>query len=290
MRLTFAGDMAMGTGVGLTLDALATGKPARKGRAIDPGYPFAAVKDRIAAADLAIGNLECVVSDRGAPDGSHRPFRAPSAAIGAVLAAGFDVVSIANNHAMDFGAEALADMRDQLDRGGLPYLGRGARTNRVEAPLVREIRGLKIALLGVYDAPDKVALAMVERARAAADLVIVFAHWGTEDHTEIAPYQRRLGHALIDAGAEVVVGTHAHVIQPEERYHGKLIAYGLGNFVFSGMGFDEAHRTGELLELDLDRGGLRERRAYRVRIDDDGAPRFLDDVPWTPPAVILSAK
>jgi poly-gamma-glutamate synthesis protein (capsule biosynthesis protein) len=280
VRLAFAGDLAMAITVGLHLESLAQGKRVPPG--VGEGYPFAAVKERIAAADLAIGNLECVVSAKGASNSPFHTFRAPAQAIPAIVAAGFDVVSIANNHALDFGDDALRDMRARLDRGGLPYLGRGTRSNDPEEPLIREIRGLKIGLYGFYDVPYGVAYAMVRKARPQVDVLIVFNHWGREDHPQPIPTQRRLGHGLIDAGADIVVGTHAHVVQPEEWYRGKLIFYGLGNFVFAGMGYDELHRTGAFLELDLDRTGLRERRVYRVRIDDDGAPRWLDSQPWTP--------
>ncbi len=283
VRLAFAGDLAMAITVGLNLEAQARGKRSSPG--VEPGYPFAAVRERIAAADLAIGNLECVVSPKGTPHSPFNTFRAPPEAIPSILAAGFDVVSIANNHAMDFGDEALADMRARLEREGLPYVGRGTRSNTPEEPLIREIRGLKVGLYGLYDVPYQVAYAMVRKARPAVDVLIVFNHWGREDHPEPVPYQRRLGHGLIDAGADIVVGTHAHVVQPEEWYRGKLIFYGLGNFVFAGMAYDELHRTGAFLELDLDRTGLVERRVYRVRIDDAGAPRWLDAEPWSPAVV-----
>jgi hypothetical protein len=283
VRVAFAGDLAMAVGVGLQLEALAQGKPTSPG--VTLGYPFTAVRDRISSADLAIGNLECVVSPKGTAQSPFHTFRAPPSAIATILAAGFDVVSIANNHAMDFGAAGLADMRARLEREGLPHIGRGTRSNTVEEPWIREIRGLRIGLFGLYDVADATAFAMVRKARPSVDVLLVYNHWGTEDDPTPALYQRRLGHGLIDAGADVVVGTHAHVIQPEERYRGKLIVHGLGNFVFSGMSYDEQHRTGAYLELDLDRSGLVERRYYRVRIGDDGAPRWLDTEPWTPPSL-----
>jgi poly-gamma-glutamate synthesis protein (capsule biosynthesis protein) len=115
--------------------------------------------------------------------------------------------------------------------------------------------------------------------------VVVFNHWGHEGQTSPLGVQQSFGRALVDAGADLVVGAHAHVLQPEEWYRGKLLFYGLGNFVFAGMGFDEAHRVGGLLEVDLSRRGVVARRLYRTRLDDTGAPRWLDQGPFEPDRV-----
>ena len=109
-------------------------------------------------------------------------------------------------------------------------------------------------------------------------------HWGREDQPEPILQQKRLARELIDAGCDAVVGTHAHVMQPTAWYRGKLIAYGLGNFVFSGMTHTELHRTGGMLELDLDPDGGLQARMHTVRIDENGAPRFVGaPAPLSPP-------
>lgn len=281
VRLAFAGDLAMALDVGKNVEALAAGNAS-----IEPGYPFAGVTDRIAAADLAIGNLECVVSPLGVPKPTAPvTFRAPELAFGAIQRAGFDVVSVANNHVLDYGPEALDDMVARLDRAGLPHIGVGRRSVAPEAPLIREIHGLSIGFFAFYDVEIEKACRDVARARGSVDLVVVFNHWGVEAQTSPLGHQQTFGHALVDAGADLVVGAHAHVLQPEEWYRGKLIFYGLGNFVFAGMGFDEAHRTGGLLEVDLSRRGVVARRLYRTRLDDTGAPRWLDQGPFEPARV-----
>ncbi|MEP7123676.1 MAG: CapA family protein, partial [Byssovorax sp.] len=242
------------------------------------GYPFAGVAERITAADLAIGNLECVVSPLGVPKPTAPvTFRAPELAFAAIQRAGFDIVSVANNHVLDYGPEALDDMVARLDRAGLPHIGVGRRSVDPEALLIREIRGLSIGFLGYFDVDVEKACRDVARARASVDLVVVFNHWGVEAQQSPLGAQQTFGRALVDAGADLVVGAHAHVLQPEEWYRGKLIFYGLGNFVFAGMGFDEQHRVGGLLEVDLKRRGVVARRLYRTRLDDTGAPRWLDE-------------
>jgi poly-gamma-glutamate synthesis protein (capsule biosynthesis protein) len=281
VHLAFAGDLAMALDVGRNLEALAAGSAA-----VEPGYPFAGVTDRIAAADFAIGNLECVVSPLGTPKPTAPvTFRAPELAFGAIQRAGFDLVSVANNHVLDYGPDALDDMVARLDRAGLAHIGVGRRSVDPEAPLVREIHGLKIGFFGFYDVDVEKACRDIARARGAVDLIVVFNHWGQEAQTSPLGAQQSFGHALVDAGADLVVGAHAHVLQPEEWYRGKLIFYGLGNFVFAGMGFDERHRVGGLLEVDMSRRGVVARRLYRTRLDDTGAPRWLDQGPFEPERV-----
>ena len=281
VHLAFAGDLAMALDVGKTLEAQAAGSAA-----VEPSYPFAGVTERVAAADLAIGNLECVVSPLGVPKPSAPvTFRAPQAAFGAIQRAGFDIVSVANNHVLDYGPDALDDMVARLDRIGLPHIGVGRRSVDPEAPLVREVRGVRIGFFGFFDVDVEKACRDVARARASVDLVVVFNHWGVEAQTSPLGVQQTFGRALVDAGADLVVGAHAHVLQPEEWYRGRLIFYGLGNFVFAGMGFDERHRVGGFLEVDLRRRGVVARRLYRTRLDDTGAPRWLDEVAVEPERV-----
>ena len=281
IHLAFAGDLAMALDVGKNLEALAAGSAG-----VEPGYPFAGVTDRIAAADLAIGNLECVVSPLGVPKPSAPvTFRAPELAFGAIQRAGFDIVSVANNHVLDYGPEALDDMVARLDRAGLPHIGVGRRSIDPEFPLIREIHGLTIGFFGFFDVDVEKACRDVARARGRVDLVVVFNHWGVEAQVSPLGAQQTFGRALVDAGADLVVGAHAHVLQPEEWYRGRLIFYGLGNFVFAGMGFDERHRVGGLLEVDLKRRGVVARRLFRTRLDDTGAPRWLEEGAFEPERV-----
>lgn len=275
VRLGFAGDLSLSIDVGLGVEA-----EVRDGAPAD--FPFGAVRDRILAADLAVGNLECVVSPLGLGPADRAGLRAPPQSIPLILEAGFDLVGIANNHVLDYGPEAFADMRDRLDRAGLAHIGAGERSDAPEAPLVRELRGVRVGFLAYYEVDPPKAYADVARARPLVDVLVVYNHWGAEYDAEPIAVQRSFGHGLVDAGADLVVGAHVHKIQPEEWYRGKLIFYGLGNFVFGGMGHDEALRTGAWLEVDVNRQGIVARRVYRARLDQRGAPRWLDEEPWTP--------
>jgi poly-gamma-glutamate synthesis protein (capsule biosynthesis protein) len=280
VRVSFAGDLCMSLNVGTFLDKQ------REGAAVPPtveeGYPFTHVAARLQSADLLVGNLECVLSLQGDVATDHNPFRCAMSSPEVLLGAGFDLVSVANNHAKDFGDRAFRDMLANLEAAKLPHFGKETFTRALQAPFIREIRGVKIGLLAYYWPPER-PFRDVTEARPQVDVLFAFMHWGKEDQPEPMEMQRKLARELIDAGVDVVVGTHAHVLQPTDWYKGKLIAYGLGNFVFSGMMHSELHRVGALLEVDLLPGRIVAYRMIRTRLEADGAPRFLDDPEATPP-------
>jgi len=252
---------------------------------VDARYPFTHVATRLQSPDILLGNLECVVSQKGTVATDHNPFRAPLQSIRLLKEAGIDLVSMANNHSGDFGAAGFNDTARRLTDEKLPFIGGGSLMNGPEQPLVMAVRGLRIGFLGFYLRALEGAVSDAKRARPGVDVLIAFNHWGRENVTEPLRQQRLLGQALIDAGVDLVVGTHAHVLQPEEWYKGRLIFYGLGNFVFSGMSYDEIHRIGAYLEVDVGPRGLLDRRFYRTRLDGVGAPHWLDREPSDPPRV-----
>lgn len=275
IRLAFVGDVALNYSIAKDLEAIAQGKAPSHA---EPGFPFAGVSERLKAADLAVANLECVVSTKGKVDTWHKPFRAPVSGIDAILASGIDVVSVANNHSFDFGQEAFDDMLRNLDEKKLPVVGRGYRQKTRHEPeraTIREIRGTRIGLLGFYLADDADLTRDIGAARKEADLVVVYFHWGKEKQSDATPEQRRQAHVAIDAGADLVVGSHVHVLQPTEVYKGKLVAYGLGNFVFMGMNNEERFRRGAILEVAMTRERLVSFEMVPTRVDDHGAPRIV---------------
>ncbi len=276
IRLAFVGDIGLNYSVAKDIEAIASGETPRDG--VDKGFPFGGVQERLRAADIAVGNLECVASVKGKLDTWHKPFRAPVAGIDTVLAAGIDLVSVANNHSFDFGEEGFTDMLKNLDEKKLAAVGRGYRQKMPHQPeraVVREVRGTRVGFLGFYLAEDGDITRDVAAARKEADLVIVYFHWGKEKQSDATPEQRRQARAAIDAGADVVVGSHVHVLQPTEMYQGKLIAYGLGNFVFMGMNHEERFRRGAILEVGLTRDRLVSFEMVPTRVDDRGAPRLV---------------
>ncbi len=228
-----------------------------------PAVPFVGVISTLAGADLFVANLECAISDRGEPQPKGYTFRAPLAAADSLAQAGVDVVSLANNHALDYGPTGLADTMQLLSDRQIAYVGAGMNQTVARVPAVVERNGLHVAFLGYVDVPVEsngfdtrswiatgsslgVAWADPEHisedvaaARALADVVVVLFHFGLESRPEVTDSQRALAQAAIDAGAALVIGSHPHVLQGYEQYGGGLIVYSLGNFVFDGFGFPE---------------------------------------------------
>ena len=215
------------------------------------GYPWTGIGAVLRDADLAIANLECAVSRGGTPlPGKEYTFRGSPTAMPAVARAGVDVLSLANNHSVDYGQEALLDTIRHARRAGLVTVGAGADLAAARRPARVELGGLRIAILGYSDvrplgfdagvgrpgaAPAFAELIDpdVRRARRAADVVIVYFHWGTELATTPDARQRSLADLAFRAGATIVLGAHPHVLQPVQRGGSKLVAWSLGNFVFA---------------------------------------------------------
>jgi poly-gamma-glutamate synthesis protein (capsule biosynthesis protein) len=238
-----------------------------------PRYPWLRVASVLSGADLATANLEAVVSTRGtAVSGKPPPrLRGASAALrAAVRFAGLDVLTVANNHTLDFGPEAFLDTMRFVNGFGAVPVGGGSGSQAARRPALLEQGGLRIAFLGYDDtwpgfhaqpgvpgaaAADPAALAEdIRRAGKAADLVVVWFHWGQLFETTPNERQQELAAAAVAAGATVVLGAHPHVLQPIDVERWRLTAWSLGNFVFYDRG-PEAAKTGILL-VRLDRRGV----------------------------------
>ena len=271
----FAGDVTLGYHYEEYVDTLL-----QKGVARDQAlaWGFQKVGARTRAADLFVANLECPFTDRGEKIPKNFNFRARPDLVATLLAGGVDVVSLANNHLMDYGPEGLVDTRAALDAVKIRHFGAGESLAEARRPAVVTVKGIRLAFLGYFflgdrnieppqvialgDAPgvaghfkDVAALrAMlvedVRLARRKADLVIPFFHWGREGRSQIEPYQADLAHAAIGAGAAAVVGSHPHVLQGMEWYRGAPIFYSLGNFVFGGN-WDPRDKRTALVELTV---------------------------------------
>ncbi len=259
------------------------------GRAIARGQdPFAHVQPLLKAADFSIGNLECPVANGGAAVDKVFTFRASPSTL-PLLHRHFDAVSVANNHSGDYGPTAFTETLQQLKLANIPYFGGGNDLAQAHAPLLLERRGLKIALLGYDDfhprafeasvngpgvawAEDEQIVLDIARARAAgANVVLPFLHWGWENESTPCAHQRALAHALIDAGADAVIGSHPHVTQGAEMYRGKPIIYSLGNFVFDLLD-QPKNATGWMLKLAVDHAGVVRFSTAAVHIDEQGTP------------------
>lgn len=200
------------------------------------GYPFEKVEQFIAAPDLAVGNFEGVVSREHvrAPSMTFQ-FSIKNEYLTELRDVGFDVLSLANNHSLDYGEEALGYTKElcaalALSCGGFP--------DRVgdDSLIVREVRGHTVAfvlLSTVWGDIDEEALAeLLARAVAESDFLIAYVHWGEEYALTHGKRQEALAHALIEGGVDAVIGHHPHVIEDVELYRGKPIFYSLGNFIF----------------------------------------------------------
>ena len=214
--------------------------------------PFTKVEPSLSSADVAIVNLEMAITERGEPYDKEFVFRAPGSAALTLAGAGIDVVSLANNHILDFGSVGLEDTISVLDEVGILRPGAGANNAEAYAPRVlvldNEIRVAFVSASaiipggfsagaerpGIADAKWAIprVLAAVRAAASGNDVVVVSIHWGVERATCPSQDQRDLAQQLIEAGANLILGHHPHVLQPIETFDRTVIAYSLGNFAW----------------------------------------------------------
>lgn len=211
------------------------------------------LEEEMVNADMTMINNEFPFSTRGeqAPD-KQFTFRVHPRYVSALQDMGVDIASLANNHALDFGPEALSDSFTTLDEAGIPYVGAGESIERAEEAIFVEADGRKVGVLsasrvipvhtwnimntqpGLFCTYDSARLVKrIEEIEDECDFVVVFVHWGIEREAIPEEYQRVLAQQYIDAGADLVVGNHAHVPQGIEYYKGVPIVYCLGNYIFN---------------------------------------------------------
>ncbi len=206
--------------------------------------------------DLMWANNEFCYSDRGERMPNKQfAFRAKTANVRYLADLGVTIAGLANNHVFDYGVQAFLDTLETLERAGIPYVGAGRNIAAAQAPVYLQAGGLTVAYVAASRA-EKIRMtpeatdttpgillcydnsrfvASIREAAAHADYVIALPHWGTERTTELEDAQTHGAHAYIDAGADAVIGTHAHCFQGIEFYEGKPILYNLGNFWFDGF-------------------------------------------------------
>ncbi len=279
-NLFFVGDIMLSRGVGQ-----------KTARGNDWRWPFLKISSHLRRADLLFGNLEGPISDKGYDTGSVYSFRADPRVVEGLVFAGFDVLSLANNHMGDWSREAMEDTFKILKDGGINYVGAGLNFSQAHSPLVKELSdGTKIAFLAYtnigptyWQAGDDLSgIAWlekeqmkedIEKAKEKADLIIVSMHSGTEyvNHSNLS--QRDYARSAIDAGANLIVGHHPHVVQEIEEYKGRYIAYSLGNFIFDQT-FSEETMKGLLLNVIIENKQIKEVRPVGVRISKDFQPEI----------------
>jgi poly-gamma-glutamate synthesis protein (capsule biosynthesis protein) len=229
-----------------------------------PSTAFGSMAATLRAADLTMVNLETAITERGTEQPKTFHFRAPATAFDALRAAGVDLVTMANNHVLDYGQVGLADTLAGARGKQFPIVGIGLNAAEAYRPLVVDVRGVRVAFLAfsqVHDLADSwaarddrpgVAMAFdtarvkaaVGAARRASDLVIVFNHWGQEGNSCPTPEQKAFAGTLAAAGADIVIGAHAHVLQGDGWLGSTYVEYGLGNFLWYSV--SRATATGVL--------------------------------------------
>ena len=226
--------------------------------AADPATTFGPIASVLKRADLAVVNLETAITERGTPAPKDFTFRAPPSALTALKEAGVDVATMANNHGQDFGLVGLRDSLAAAKAAEFPVVGVGRDADEAYRAHLVTVKGQRIAVIGATQVLDSslaaawtagddkpgmasayeeaTLLAAVKAARATADTVVVDLHWGRELVNCPIDRQRALAPKLVAAGADVVVGSHAHILLGGGYLRGAYVHYGLGNFVFYSRG------------------------------------------------------
>lgn len=253
---------------------------------------LAGVREQLHGADLTIGNLESPLCSGGTPAAKGFPFRAEPSSLDVLTDGSFDLVSLGNNHILDFGPECMDSTTALLDGAGIEHVGVGQTLEEAREPVVLEHNGMRIAFLSYLQMPversgfdarswtatrtspglawahPQVITADVTAARADADHVIVLLHSGFESTEHLSPEQRAAGEAALDAGASAVLGSHPHQLQAaHQRHDGRFVAWSLGNFVFDyPNGWTESDAA--VLHLTLGPEGVRGTTWSPVLIQD----------------------
>jgi poly-gamma-glutamate synthesis protein (capsule biosynthesis protein) len=277
VRIAFVGDVMLDGGPGHVITS--------------GGDPFANVASALRDADLTIANLECAIVKKGVSMDKVFTFRGPESAL-PLLKKYFSAVSLANNHSGDWGKEGFATELELLRETKLPYFGGGSNAHAARQPLVLSAGGKRVAFLGYNDFPprafaagpampgtawlvEKNAISDIKAARKQADLVILFLHWGDDLVPAETPEQQTLAHHLIDAGADAVVGGHAHLTQGIEWYRDRPIVYSLGNFVFDYFPKDPPVWKGWIVKLTFGTSGRPLLERTNVELDPAGIPHLV---------------
>ncbi len=260
-----------------------------------PEAPFAFTAETLSSADITIGNLECPISNRGLAEEKTYTFRAPIEAAKSLANAGFDLVSLANNHTLDYGPLALQDTLDLLAANDIHAIGAGRDESEAYAPIFLEVDGLRLAFLAFADIPrseynylsweagrDKPGIAWahaarvregVQAAKKQADIVIVLVHNGYEIVQRVSKFQQDTAHLAIDSGASLVIGSHPHVLQRIETYQSGLIFYSMGNFVFDNFLFPPNYSA--ILKVTLSPEGVETYEMIDVVVQLNGVPQIM---------------
>ncbi|MCX6759666.1 MAG: CapA family protein [Candidatus Nealsonbacteria bacterium] len=262
-------------------------------------FPFLKVVDYLKEADIVFGNLEGVISDKGIKAGSIYSFRVDPKAIEGLSFAGFNVLSLANNHALDYTRAALEDCLAKLSNAEIDYVGAGFNEKEAYLPIIKEVNGstglpaVKVAFLAYTNlgpetwkaAGENSGIAWISEnnfetikedvklAKEKADILIVSLHTGEEYQKEPTQFQIEFSKMAIEAGADLIVGHHPHIIQKNEKYKNGYIFYSLGNFIFD-QSFSEETMRGQILEVLIENKKIKEVVTKDIKINNFFQPEI----------------
>ncbi len=255
-------------------------------------YPFVHISKKVKQSDISFCNLECPIGTKGASlPGKGICFRADVQAAVELKKAGFNLVSMANNHAVDYDGEALVETFSLLKQNNIDWVGAGENIYEALSPKIINKNGIKIGFLGFSDMADiyfsnsykrtfraednksgvapmdeDLILEEINKLKSRVDIVVVSIHWGTEYVYQPDSNQIDLAHKLIDAGVDLIIGHHPHILQGIERYKHGLIAYSLGNCIFDQ--YKNYTKQGLMLDVDFTRLGIKNFKVLPISIDE----------------------
>lgn len=275
--LIFVGDIMLSRTIGKIME-----------EKLDWTYPFLKIKDFLKNADITFGNLESPISNRGRRIGSKYSFRARPEVIKGLLFSGIDIVNIANNHILDYGKVAIEDTMKLLKENNIKITGGGSNYSEAHNTTIFSINGIKIGFLGYtnlipkyisYESSspniayfdENIAIEDIKKAKEKVDFLIVSLHWGEEYKTEPSFYQKKTARLLIDAGADLIIGHHPHVVQPVEEYKGRYIIYSLGNFIFD-QNFSEKTKEGLVVKVKIKNKKITKLEKIKIRFTNTFQP------------------
>jgi poly-gamma-glutamate capsule biosynthesis protein CapA/YwtB (metallophosphatase superfamily) len=256
-------------------------------------YIYAEVQEQIQQADLAIGTLNATLSDSTQRTGCVPTYTLVGSSnnADALAAAGFDIMSVATNHIKNGGDQAFLDTLENLRRVGIAPVGAGANLEEALKPLVISVKGIRFGIVSLgmvepmaFAGPDTPGIAIltnenlqaaISAARQVSDVVIVMPHWGPEDTPNPNSYQLDFAQAAVEAGADLVMGNHTHVVQAVQVIDGITVFYGLGNFVFDQT-WDLAHQQGVILRVTFEGKTMVGYEFIPTHVDGDGTVHIAD--------------
>jgi poly-gamma-glutamate capsule biosynthesis protein CapA/YwtB (metallophosphatase superfamily) len=251
-----------------------------------------AVREYLRGADLTLANLENPVLENAVYHPEDPTFNGDLRLLPILTQGGIDGVTLANNHILDAGVPGLEETLGHLDEAGISYAGAGANLDATREPMIFDLGGIEVGVLSYQNVPsyewawatedipgtaplqEDAVREDIERLRPEVDLLVVMPHWGIEYTAPPEPEQVELAHAMVDAGADLIVGNHAHWAKGIEIYDGKPVFYGTGNFLFD-QSWSEETSTGIFVDVVLYENRVVQARPVPFIILDRSQPNFL---------------